>query len=154
MSVARVYYAPLVGINVTTSADQDIWELTPPATDRKVILHGFSLTSTTTSDERVSLRLVRRSTAGSGGTGVTEVKSDPDNGTAPGAALVSLATTPGTLGDVLAGWQWSQLGELLFLPTPEIRPCVAAGGHRLALHLGTAVGSARTWSGYVVWEEI
>jgi len=147
----RYYQVPLVSLSVTNDADQDIWEMVAPSTG-PVVIHGFSLTSSTTTDERVSLRLVRRSTTGSGGAASTEVPIQDTNTMAAVAALSTLVTTPGTIGDIMAGWLWSQQGELLYLPTPEIRPDIVASG-RIALNLQTAVGSTRTWSGWVAWEE-
>lgn len=149
--MGRIYQIPIDAINVTNDADQDIWELVAPA-GGKVTLHGFSLSSATTTDERARLRLVRRSTTGSGGSASTEVPTDDDNTMAAGAALSTLVTTPGTIGDILGGWQWSQQGELLYLPTPELRPSVSASA-RLALNLQIALGGTRTWSGWVAWEE-
>lgn len=148
----RVYVVPLDQITVTTDADQDIWELVGPSA-ATTVLHGFSLTSTTTIDERVRLRLVRRSTTGSGGSALTEVPIEDGNTMAAAAALSSLVTTPGTIGDILKAWQWSQQGELLYLPTPKMQPTLSPGA-RLALNLQSAVASSRTWSGWVAWEEI
>jgi hypothetical protein len=152
MPDGRLYVIPFDALSVTNDSDQDIWELVAPSTG-PCVLHGFSLTSTTTSDERVKLRLVRRSTTGSGGTGATEVPVEDGNTMAAGAALSTLVTTPGTIGDILKSWYWSQQGELLYLPTPRLQPVISTGA-RLALHLGTAVASTRTWGGWVAWEEI
>lgn len=149
--MARLYFVPLDAISVTTDADQDIWELTA-GSGKIVVLHAFSLTSAQTTDERVRLRLMRRTAAGTGGSALTEVPLDAGNAVGATAAVVALATTPGTAGDILKGWQWSQQGELLYLPTPEMRPIVAASG-RIALNLQSAVGGTRTWSGYVTWSE-
>jgi hypothetical protein len=151
MAVGRRFYQPLDGISVTNDSDQDIWVLAAPST-KALWLHGFSLTSNCTSDERVKLRLVRRSTSGSGGSAATEVPCDDDDTTTIAGAVTTLQTTPGTIGDIIAGWQWSQQGELLYLPTPELRPSVSASAF-LCLHLGTAVASTRTWSGWLAWEE-
>ncbi len=148
----RLYTIPLDALTVTNDADQDIGELVN-ASGVICYLHGFSLSSATTSDERVRLRLVRRSTTGSGGSASTEVPVEDGNTMAAQAALSTLVTTPGTIGDILAGWQWSQQGELLYLPTPELRPSISSGA-RLCLNLSTAVASSRTWSGWVAWEEI
>lgn len=148
----RIYTIPLEALSVTTDADQDIWELVAPSS-ATCILHGFSLTSSTTTDERVKLRLVRRSTTGSGGAGATEVPTEDGNTMTAGAALSTLVTTPGTIGDILRVWRWSQQGELLWLPTPKLQDTITPGG-RLCLNLGTAVGSTRTWDGWVSWEEI
>jgi hypothetical protein len=148
----RIYTQPLDALTVTNDSDQDIFEIVGPSA-AVVYLHGFSLTSTTTSDERVKLRLVRRSTTGSGGSALTEVPTEDGNTMAAGAALSALVTTPGTIGDILKAWYWSQQGEFLYLPTPELRDSISPGA-RLCLHLGTAVASSRTWSGWVAWEEI
>ena len=94
-----VYTVPFDNLSVTNDSDQDIWEILAPS-DAAVELVHFELYSAVTTDERVRLRLVRRSTAGSGGAGATEV---PARGTlaAVGTAVTQLNTTPGTAGDVL-----------------------------------------------------
>lgn len=153
MTIGRVYKIPLASLTVTNDADQDIWEMVPGSV-RDVVLHGFSLTSSLTTDERVALRLLRRSTTGTGGTGATEVPTHPGNTNTADCALNTLVTAPGTIGSILMGWQWSQQGELLYLPTPEMREVAVKSGDRLCLHLGTAVAASRTWSGWVCWEEI
>ena len=150
--MGRLYTIPLDAISVTTDADQDIWEAVCNSTYRAII-HAFSLTSSHTTDERARLRLVRRSTTGTGGSALTEVAMDGGNARAAGTSFTSLVTTPGTIGDILHGWQWSQQNELLYLPTPEFRPVVSESA-RLALNLQTALGGTRTWSGYVVFEEL
>lgn len=148
----RLYVVPFDALTVTNDADQDIFELVG-VSGGIAYLHGFSLSSATTTDERVRLRLVRRSTTGSGGTGSTEVPLEDGNTMAAEVACSHLVTTPGTIGDIIKGWQWSQQGELLYLPTPELRPSISSGA-RLGLNLSTAVASSRTWSGWVAWEEI
>lgn len=150
--MGRLYSAPLDAISVTTDSDQDIWEMVCGSTYRAV-LHEFALTSNSTTDERVRLRLVRRSTTGTGGSAITEVPLDGGNTRSNGTSVTALVTTPGTVGDIIAGWQWSQQDELLFLPTPECRIIVSESA-RLALHLNTAVASTRTWSGRVIFEEL
>jgi hypothetical protein len=146
-----VYTVPFSNLSVTNDSDQDIFEITAPS-DAAVILHHFEFYSAVTTDERVRLRLVRRSTAGSGGAGATEV---PVAGTAAavGTAVVQLNTTPGTVGDVLLAWYWSQLSPLIYLPTPECRIILPPGG-RIGLNLETAVASTRNWSGFVKFQEI
>ncbi len=149
--MGRIYTVPFVGLTVTNDSDQDIFEMVN-GSGAAAILHGFELHSTLTTDERVSLRLVRRSTTGSGGSAATEVPVDAGD-SAAGLAVSTLVTTPGTVGAIIAGWQWSQLAPLIYLPTPETRVSIAPSG-RLCLNLQTAVASSRTWSGHVVWEEI
>jgi hypothetical protein len=146
-----VYTVPFDNLSVTNDSDQDIWEILAPS-DAAVELVHFELYSAVTTDERVRLRLVRRSTAGSGGAGATEV---PARGTlaAVGTAVTQLNTTPGTAGDVLLAWYWSQLSPLVYLPTPESRILLPPSG-RIGLNLETAVASTRNWSGFLKFREI
>lgn len=152
MATGRVYTVPLDAISVTNSNDQDIFLLATAST-KVAVLHAISLTSSYTTDERVRLQLLRRTTAGSGGTGGTVTALDAGNAIAAASSVTYLRTTPGTAGAYLAGWQWSQQGEFLYLPTPEDRPLVAVSSY-LALHLATAMGGTRTWSGYIKFEEL
>jgi hypothetical protein len=146
-----VYTVPFDNLSVTNDSDQDIWEILAPS-DAAVELVHFELYSAVTTDERVRLRLVRRSTAGSGGAGATEV---PARGTlaAVGTSVTQLNTTPGTAGDVLLAWYWSQLSPLVYLPTPESRILLPPSG-RIGLNLETAVASTRNWSGFLKFREI
>jgi hypothetical protein len=148
----RIYTAPLDAISVTNDADQDIWEIASAAT-KQVILHGFSLTSSHTTDERARLRLIRRTASGSGGSAATVIAVDQGNAVATAATVEVLNTTPGTGSSILNGWQWSQQGELLYLPTPELRDVISVSSF-LCLNLQTALGGTRTWSGWVRYEEV
>lgn len=150
MTIARIYYAPLDHLTFGGTGDRSFWEIKAPA-DRQVVLHGFSVTSNYTTDERARLVLKRYTTDGTG-SAVTEVKANGDNSLTAEAAVIH-TVTPGTGGDVLAGWQWSQQGELLWLPTPEIRVVIPAGA-RVALNLVTALAAGRVWSGWLAWEEL
>ena len=117
------------------------------------MLLGFELYSATTSDERVRLRLLRRSTTGTGGSAATEVPLDGGNTVTAAAAVTHLVTAPGTAGSILKAWYWSQLSPLIYLPTPEEQVIVSPSG-RVALNLLTAVASTRNWSGFVKWAEV
>lgn len=150
MTIARVYYAPFQALTFGGTGDRSFWEIKAPA-DRQVVIHAFSVTSDYTTDERARLVLKRYSTDGTG-TAVTEVKANGDNSLTAEAAVIH-TVTPGTAGDIIAAWRWSQQGELLFLPTPEMRIVIPAGS-RLGLNLVTALGAARAWSGYLCWEEL
>jgi len=147
--MGRIYYAPFDDIQVTTDADQDVWEL--GAVTNKVILHAFQMTSELISAEAIDLRLVRRSTSGNG-VAVTEVRRNVDDA-APLALVEQLATAPGAIGDIMMGWKWEQLGPLDFLPTPEMRPVIDAGTF-LCLNIQSALVATTGWSGYLVWEEV
>jgi hypothetical protein len=148
----RGYSVPFVNLTLTNDADQDIFEIVNGSTSALILL-GFELYSATTSDERLNLRLLRRSTTGSGGTGAVEVATDGGNTVAASAAVNQLVTTPGTAGAVLRGFFWSQLSPLIYLPTPEQQIIVSPGG-RIALHLQTAVASSRNISGSLDWMEV
>lgn len=150
----RLYTQPLDAISVTNDGDQDIWGLGTAST-KQAILHGFSLTSTTaqSTDEPVRLRLIRRTAVGSGGSAGTNVAVDQGNAVAASVTSRLLDTTPGTGSTILNGWEWSQKGELLYLPTPEMRDVLSVSSF-LCLNLQTAMGGTRTWSGWVRWEEL
>jgi hypothetical protein len=146
------YSVPFDNLTVTNDSDQDIWEITAPA-DAAVILLGFYLSSATTSDERVRLRLCRRTgSAASGGAAATVASPDGTSATV-GTTVYQLATAPGTVGAILKAWYWSQLSPLPYTPIPEARIVIPPSG-RLALNLETAVASSRNWSGYVDFEEV
>jgi hypothetical protein len=149
MAQGRIVYAPFDDIQVTTDADQDIFEL--GAITNKMKLHGFELTSDAIAAEIVDLRLVRRSTTGDGGA-VVEVPANTDQGSIT-TVVESLGTTPGTIGDIIMAWKWEQLGPLLYLPTPEMQITIDAGAF-LCLNLQSALAGTTGWSGWVCFEEI
>lgn len=151
MGPGRVYTAPLDAITVTTDADQDIIEMVG-ASGYPFALLAFELYSSLTTDERVRLRLVRRSTTGSGGSALTEIRQDGGNSVAAQTAVSTLVTTPGTIGDIGPSFYWSQLAPLIYRPTPDEVMSAVSGG-RLCLNLQSAVASSRTWSGFVTWKE-
>lgn len=146
-----MYTGPFSGISVTNDADQNIWAITAGA-NNKVIIHGFELYSAATTAEVLVMQL-RREDAAAAGTSVTESPLDEDDSAAT-ATMITLDTTPdATPGAVLAAFQWEQLGPLIYLPTPEMRPIVQESGI-IVLHLGTALGATTSMSGFVIWEEI
>jgi len=149
--MARVFYAPLENLSVTNDADQDIWQLTAGANDKLELL-GFELYSAAIAAEALRMRLIRRTTTG---TGTAEPENEADEGmtTAATAACVSLVTTPGTAGEVLQAYQWEQLGPLIYAPTPEQYIKVQEGG-RIALNLLTALNATTVMDGWVCWREL
>ncbi len=148
----RFYSLPLDAISVTTDADQDIWGLGTAAT-KQLVLHEFRLTSSNTTDERLRMQLIRRTAVGSGGGAVTANALDQGNAIAAATTCRVLDTTPGSGSTILDCFQWGQQGEFLWLPTPETRVVMAVSSF-LCLHLQTAAGGTRTWSGSVKFEEI
>jgi hypothetical protein len=150
--MGRVYTVPLDAISVTNDADQDLWCISTAST-KQAVLHGFSLTSAYTTDERARLRLIRRTAVGSGGSAATVLAVDQGNSIAAASTVRTLDTTPGTGTNILNGWTWSQQGELLYLPTPEMRDVISVSSF-LCLNLQTALGGTRTWSGWLRFEEL
>ena len=149
-AINRIFSVGLDALSVTTDADQDLWVLATPAGEQAV-LHSFEITSAQTTAEAVRLRLMRRTGAGTGGSSATPKALDASTFT-PNVTASTLVTAPGTAGDILACWQWTQQGTLLFLPPPELRILIPASSF-LALNIQSALGGARTWSGTVYFEE-
>jgi len=147
--MGRVYYTPFDDLQVTTDADQDLFVLS--AVTNKLKLLAFEVTSSIIAAEVIDLRLVRRSTAGNGGAAVEVLAATDDS--AQLGAVTTLALVPGTIGDIICGWKWEQLGPLVFLPTPEMQITIDAGAF-ICLNLQSALAGTTGWSGYVCWEEI
>lgn len=125
------------------------------ASGNKLRLLAFRFESDATTAESVRLRLLRRSTQGTGGTAGTEVKADEDDGGITAACVFDVLTTQGTGGDVLAAYRWEQLGPLAEVFTPEMAPVVDPGGvETISLEIAAAIPTDSSVSGYVVWEEI
>lgn len=147
---SRMYTALFENIAFGVTADRSFFEITAPA-DRCVIIHAFSVTSDHLTDERARLRLCRYTTVGTG-TAVVEEKTNDNNALTSESSILH-TVTPGTLGAQLKAWRWSQQGELLYLPTPEMRETSSVGG-RFGLNLVAALAANRNWSGWLSWEEI
>ena len=147
--MGRMVQAPLNSVTITSDATQDLWSLMAPATN-KLVLHGWEITSDAIVATLLEVTLLRLSAVGSVGAALTEVMLDTDDGAITGAARVG-DTTPGTPGDVLAGYQWEQLGPLSQIYTPEMRPVIEVSTG-IALVCNTA--DAFEMSGWICWEEI
>jgi hypothetical protein len=141
--------APLNSVTVTSDATQDLWSLMASATN-KLVLHGWEITSDAIAAALLEVTLLRLSAVGSVGTDLTEVKLDTDDGAITGSAR-TIDTTPGTPGDILAGYQWEQLGPLGIIYTPEMRPVIEVSTG-IALVCNTA--AAFEMSGWICWEEL
>jgi len=129
----------------------DIFELIAGA-NNKVKIHNFRFESDEVSAESVRIRLVRRSTTGSGGIAGVEVKNDEDDGAITAACTFDV-TTPGTVGDILGAYRWEQLGPLESADIPEDFLKLQEGG-RLCLEIAAAIPTDSAISGHIVWEEI
>ena len=147
--MGRIVYGALKDVSISSDATQDIWNLLA-GTNKRIILHGWELTSDSTTAVLMSLSLQRVTTAGTGGSAVTEQAADEDSGTID-SSMVTDAETPGTPDGVLMGHQWEQLGPVGHVFTPEMRP-TSVDSQGFALVCNTA--DAMTVSGWVCWEEL
>lgn len=148
----RMFAVALDHISVTNDSDQDVLEFVNGSA-ASLVLHELRLTSAYTADERVRLRILRRTTTGAGGSAATEVPIDGGAVITANCAVNYLVTAPGTGGSVLDADEWSQLSPWRWLPTPACMIIVPASG-RLALHLGSEVAATRSWSVVAKWEEV
>jgi hypothetical protein len=157
MANGLMYTTQFENVSITNAA-QDIWELVAAA-GVAVIVHWIKLsfiptiTSGVAQDVRARLRLVERSTTGTGGAAVTPAGMHPRNTVAAATVTTRTVTTPGTVGDV----RWSDEPsiivpfELIF--TPDTRMPIQGGG-RLCLELVAALGQAYSAGSTVCFEEI
>ena len=114
-------------------------------------LRQIAISNTTTSP--VDLKLVRMTTAGTQGSGLTEAKHDPDSAAASCTAFTTHSGAP-TLGDDL-GYRWS-LGGAIGSGVVEV-----FGGDGLEIKPGTGNGigvivengTGQACQVYAVWEE-
>jgi hypothetical protein len=149
--MGRIFTAPIDIADAGTDADQDIFLLSASATVN-CILHGFTIYSDKTTAAALKLELVRRSTAGTGGTVITEEDANQTQDATAGAAVTTDIETPGTGIAVLENFYWEQLGPLVHWPTPEDRYEIAVSG-RIGLHLLTNPVNA-AFGGFAKWEEL
>jgi len=146
----RIVYAPIAGAAIGADATIDVWNLLGTSAIR-IRLLGFELTSAAVAAALTTLTLGFVSTAGTGGSAVTEQHADDAKTTTILGALVTDVETPGTDAGRFMGWQWEQLGPVGHIWTPEMAPvCAAAEGFSLVQTTAIAL----TVSGFVCWEEI
>ena len=150
--MGRIVRCPIENRTIANSDGVlDIFELIAGA-NNKLRLHNFRFESDAIVAESVRLRLVRRSTTGSGGVAGVEVQNDEDDGSITAACSFDV-TTPGTIGDIIAAFRWEQLGPLELPDLPEDFILVEEAG-RLCLEVAAAIATDSAISGHVVWEEI
>jgi hypothetical protein len=145
-----LYTAAFENVSMTDAAQDIIFLATSSSVPIKV--HYARITASVTTDVRARVQMVRRTTAGSGGTGITPAELIGRNTVSAATTCTYLRTTPGTVGDVIMAEEWSLLVPFEYLPTPEHRPEVAASSY-LGIHLVAGTGATRSVSGYVVFEE-
>ena len=147
--MGRMVQAPLNSITIAADATQDLWSLMAAATN-KIVLHGWEISSDAIVATLLEVTLLRLSAVGSVGAAATAVMLDTDDGAITGSVRTG-DTIPGTPGDILAGYQWEQLGPLGMIYTPEMRPVIELSTG-IALVCNTA--DAFEMSGWICWEEL
>jgi hypothetical protein len=146
-----LYSAAFENVSITDAA-QDIVFL---ATSSSVpcVVHAIRVTAAVTSDVRARIQIIRRTTAGSAGTGITPIALFNRNSVAAATTATYGRTTPGTAGNVVHAEQWSLLVPFDWTPTPEMRPHVSVSGF-IGMHLAAGSGATRTMSGSIIFEEM
>lgn len=152
-----MYTSQFSGVSITNAA-QDIWELVAAA-GVSVLVHWIKLTieptitSGVAQDVRIRLRLVERSTTGTGGSAVTPAGVNPRNTVAAATTTTRTVTTPGTIGDI----KWADAVSIIVpfehIYTPDMRMPIQGGG-RFCLNLEAAPGAAYNASSVICFEEI
>lgn len=146
--MGRMVQAPFKSVTIGADATQDLWSVMASATV-PIRIHGWEITSDKIAAVNLELTLQRITVVGSGGTALTEVALGLNTGTIIGSARAG-DTTPGTPGDILAGYSWENLGPVREIYTPAMRPD-ADVTDGIALVCDTAL--AFELSGWVCWEE-
>lgn len=146
-----IYSAPFENVTITDAAQDIVFLATSSSVP--IIVHAVRITAGVTTDVRARIQIVRRSTAGSSGTGITPSEFNGRNTVAAATTATYARTTPGTVGDLIHAEQWSLLVPFEWLPTPEMRPHVPVSGF-LGVHLVAATGATRVMSGSITFEEL
>lgn len=145
--------------NVSVSAAQDFWEITP-ADDKPIRIHGIFLSQNSdfgdAQDEGIRLQIIRGfTTSGSGGTTVTANPLNPSDAAASFVAEcnnTTLATT-GTTKNLHSDTVVVRAGFPFYF-TPETRPECSQGQTTIVIRLKAAPADALSMSGTLYLEEL
>lgn len=118
-----------------------------------ILIHELRMTSAGTTDTRLSLQVLRRTTAPTGGTAITPRALNSRNTLAATATVTALPTTPGTAGNILEAELWSVLVPYSRIYTPDTRLYIPASGW-VALFFASAPGTAVNISVEAIFEEL
>ena len=146
--MTRVYYAPIE--SATVSASGDLWQITTTSSTKARLL-GWEITSNAIAAEALEIKLVRATTAGSGGTAMDENPADPADSAATVIGLVTNSTPASTLVD-LQFFAWEQLGPVGMVYTPEMAPIMGVSSSMVLVL--TTTPTSFEMSGWVAWEEL
>lgn len=143
--------------NVSVTAAQDFFEITAGSAGIKIHSVHISQSSDAGDSEAELLRCLMiwgdGQTTGSGGSSVTNVPLDGNNGFA-GSAVESNNTTVATGGTAktMHAEAFNVAAGLHYLPPPEDRPIIPAND-LFRVNLPAAPADSLTMSGTIVWEE-
>lgn len=145
------YSAPFENVSITDAAQDIVFLATSSSVP--ILIHSIRVSAGVTSDVRARIQIIRRTTAGSGGSSITPVATHSRNSVSAATTATYARTTVGTAGNVIAAEEWSLLVPYEFLPTPEMRIHVPVSGF-IGLNLVAGTGASRVMSGQVIFEEI
>lgn len=150
----RIYSATQSAQAITTAVD--LWHVTVAA-EKPCVFLGMELFQTTdvgdAAEEIIGIGVYRGVTGGGGGTAITEVALDSQDGTTPGTAVVGqgTASTSGTLVTIIP-WNVRVAGPI-WLPIPELRIRCSAAEDPVAFRLMAAPVDSITVSSTLYFAE-
>jgi hypothetical protein len=145
--------------NKSVSTAIDLFECTVAA-DRPIIIHQLDVYQTSdlgdAAEEVLRIGLYRGSTAGSGGTAITETRYVDGDSPANQTAIVEYATggTSSTGGTLIHNLGWNVRIPTQYIWTPELRPRCDAGEDPISLRFIAAPADAITMGACLIFEEI
>jgi hypothetical protein len=149
------YRARINGVSISaTPTTSDIIECLSGSTN-PVTIHRIALTCrSVTTSEFYPVQLLKRTTAGSGGSGATIVpKADINTRSAALSANVGRVTTVGTASTVYGEWDWN-----LVIPFDEVHGKSAMeieipAATRFSFFINAQLAGTRIFDGYIDFEE-
>lgn len=152
--MARVYMIKYDAVSVSTAIT--LMQLKAGPASTCTILRAWLTQSSTTTNAYQRIQLVRKSAAATV-TSFTPLLMDAGDGAAKSvggtAATGITASAEGTDADILYPDSFSLLNGWLYVPVPEERIVIGAGGI-IGLKLPAAPGSATTFSGGIIFSEV
>lgn len=155
-----IYRIPFrnVTLGANGSSPQDLWELVWPS-GVAITIHKIHVESQYNVDERIDLALMTRTGTGSGGSSaITPLGTGRNLAGTIASGITSfktMVTTPGSGGALYSeAMQWSALGTIDLIDTPEDRiELPASGGHLVLNNSNVFVAANRVISGWLITEE-
>lgn len=146
--------------NVTVTAGQDLFEVTP-ADDKAVLIHAVYLSQSSdvgdAQEELLRVTIKRgHTTGGSSGSTFTPVPLSSSAGAAFGGIAKTNNTTVATSGTavLLHAEAFNVRAGMAYIPTPEARPGASQANTTLVVRLEAAPADSLTMSGTLIIEEL